>query len=100
MIQCRSVSLLHVRKDSASCVCTATAQTITPLTCAYHAALVLLARFLLQNDFLQRRGSLFLLVLVAALVIAVQAKLAPRARCDRLLNLRSFDALRVSVPSR
>ena len=51
-----------------------------------HAALALVARFLLQINFMQRRGSIFLVFSVAALVIAAQAKLGPRTRCEMFLK--------------
>ena len=49
------------------------------------AALVLVARFLLQMNFMQRRGSMFLLFAVAALVITAQRTLAPQKRSEILL---------------
>jgi len=62
---------------------------------------VLLARFLLQNNFMQRKGSMFLIFAVAALLIVGQAKLVPQTRyTDTLAYLLARPEKTLEIPVR
>ena len=81
---CRQLALLHDLR-SVPCSCAHSAPQFCESCVDFGfpcAALVLVARFLLQMNFMLRRGSMFLLIAVAVLAIAAQQVFAPQRRSE------------------